>query len=112
MTSKWALYIKEREGKSMFENEAGFATYYFKDKWCYIEDVFILPEYRNKNSSSQFGEEIAKIALKEGYKLLLTSVDLRDKNASRGVYLSLKNGFKPIFADGQLIYFEKEIKGE
>ena len=41
-----AKYIYEREGKYCEESEIGFATYSFGDDYVYIEDLYVLPEYR------------------------------------------------------------------
>lgn len=74
MESLFGKYIKERNNKEIIENEKGFMTYYFVDDACYIEDVYVLPEYRRSRLCVNFGEEVEKIAKEKGCKKLYGSV--------------------------------------
>jgi GNAT superfamily N-acetyltransferase len=112
MASNWANYIIEREGKFVLEKPEGFAIYHYLKDWCYIVDVYVAPEFRASRVAAKLAEEIAEEALKKGYKKLLGSVDTGANNATKSLQYLLKNGFKLMHNDGQLIYLEKAIEGK
>lgn len=103
-------YLAEREGKKVVESEHGFATYKFTDKWCYICDIYVTPEARNKHEASRLADSVAEIAVNAGYSRLLGSVDTRDAGASVSLLAQLSYGFKVLYNDGQVIYLEKILK--
>lgn len=80
--SNHALYIEEREGKNIIEDEYGFATYFFPEKHIvYIEDVFVRKEHRRKGIAFKYADEIVKKAKAVGCKFLLGSIDPKAKGA-------------------------------
>lgn len=74
MESLFGKYIKERNNKEIVENEKGFMTYYFIGDACYIEDVYVLPEYRRTKQCVEFGEQVEKIAKEKGCTKMYGSV--------------------------------------
>ena len=107
--SNWANYLREREGKFVLERSEGFAIYTFIEKYCYIEDIYVAPEFRGSNVLPELMQEITTLALSKGYKWLLGSVDTKDKRASQNMAIHLHYGFKVLHNDSSLTYFQLEI---
>jgi GNAT superfamily N-acetyltransferase len=109
MESNYALYIREREGKEILEDELGFATYVFLPEHCYIEDIFVRQEYRSSGHASRYADAIAEIAKERGYKKLLGSVCPTAKGSDTSLKVLQAYGFKLSSSDRNMIYLEKEI---
>lgn len=107
--SNYAKYIKEREGKSIVEDENGFATYSFQEHMVYIEDIYVIPEKRKMNVASKYADIIAEEAKKLGYNQLLGSVVPTANGATTSLKVLLGYGFKVYAASDNIIYFIKDI---
>jgi len=105
--SNWALYLKERESKNVLEWPNSFVVWQFKEQWLYAIDVWVAPELRKQKLATEMLNNLTNVALEAGYKKLLTSADLRDPGCSVSIQAILNYGFKPLYADGQFLYFEK-----
>jgi len=109
MDSNYALYIREREGKDIYEDEYGFATYVFLPEHCYIEDIFVREQYRTRGHASRYADAIAAIAVERGYKKLLGSVCPSAKGSDTSLKVLMAYGFKLASSEKNIIYLEKEI---
>ena len=109
MESNYALYITEREGKSIIEDEKGFATYNINGDNCYIVDIFVRKEYRKENIASKYADEITKIAKENGCTYLTGSVCPTAHGANTSMKVLLAYGFKLESSINNFIYFRKEI---
>lgn len=109
--SLFGKYIKERSNKSIIEDEHGFATYFtaYNNEYMYIEDLYVLPEFRKKDKASAYADKIAEIAREKGIKKLLGSVDITLESSTTSMKVLFGYGFKLLDIKGQLIYLEKEI---
>ncbi len=107
--SLYGQYILEREGKHIVEDERGFATYSYLEDCVYIEDIYVLPEFRKSGAASKYADFIASEAKLKGYKTILGSVSPRAKNCTSSVSVLLAYGFKLSNCDSNLVYFSKEI---
>lgn len=107
--SLYAQYIQERENKAIVENDKGFATYHFVQEYCYIEDIFVLKEYRKSGLAASFADQITEIAKSKNYNKLLGSVDIRANGATESVKVLLAYGFRVLNTETNLIYFVKDI---
>jgi GNAT superfamily N-acetyltransferase len=110
MSSNYALYIMEREGKHILEDEKGFATYLFTASHCYIEDIYVRPEYRKSNVASSYADQISQIARKKGYTKLLGSVCPQAFGAAASTRVLLAYGFELLSSEKNIIYFEKSLE--
>lgn len=108
----YKAYLEEREKKKFVEVEHGFATYQFIDKWCYICDIYVVPEHRQTKVASRLADKVAEIAIENGYDWLMGSVDVRAPGSSVSLLSQLRYGFKLLHNDGQMIYLDKFIKPE
>jgi predicted GNAT family acetyltransferase len=109
MSSLFAQYIREREGKEIVETENGFATFFYTGEYCYIEDIYVKPELRKSGLASELANQISEIAKNKGVKKLLGSVSPKATGADASMRVLLAYGFKLLSSDKDLIYFEKEI---
>lgn len=108
--SKYAEYIKEREDKEIIEDSRGFATYQFLDSdKCYIESIYVRPDYRNTNVASEMADKVASIAKAKGCNKLLGSVSPTTKNSTASLKVLLAYGFDLDSSTNNLILFSKDI---
>lgn len=105
----YAQYLKEREDLDTLETEKGFATYRFRANDCYIQDIYVLPEYRKQGYGAVIADEIVDKAKAEGYKILTGSVDSRANGAAASTQALEAYGMKPYSVEGSLTYFYKEL---
>ena len=111
MESNYALYIKEREGKSIVEDECGFATYYYpEDNIVYVEDVFVKKEYRRTGKALEYFDKITKEARDKGCEFCITSIDPKAKGALASLKWTLKNGYNFSKQKDGLNWYCKEIQ--
>jgi hypothetical protein len=111
--SLYADYLKEREGKEIFECEDGFVTYsiYKGDvSFVYIEDIYVVPHKRKMGLAGEWADQICEKALKEyGCAYLLGSVDVTARGATDSVKVLLSYGMKVQSTNGNMIYFKKDF---
>lgn len=110
--TKYAKYLEELKGYKMYEDEKGFVTYGIMDDGIYIEDIYVLPEFRKQNIASNYADIIAKKAKQEGYKYLYGSVVPSLKNSHYRNLVLLNYGFNIIAADKDIIWYKKELTNE
>jgi len=111
IVSLYAKYLTERTNDRILEINHGFATYRMlpDQKAVYIIDVFVEADFRRAGTASQLGDEIVKIAKKEGCTKLLGSVVPSLKNSTDSVKFLISYGMKIQSASPDFIVFEKEI---
>ena len=107
--SLYAQYISEREGKHILEHAQGFATYVFMEKGCYIEDIFVVKEYRQTGVAAHLADQIAEIAKEKGYTRLFGSVVPSANNSTISLEVLLAYGFKLDSSSNNFILLVKEI---
>lgn len=112
MSSLFAQYKKEREGAHVVEDENGFATAIPLDDHFYIDEIFVAKGYRKQNFASSYADKLVEIARKLNYNKILGSVDVNANNATTSVKVLLAYGMHLHSVDGNIIYFEKNIKEE
>lgn len=106
---KIAAYFKEREGVESISFDGGFATYIISGEECYIRDIYVEKDYRNRYLASKMADEITKIAKKAGCKYLTGTVMPSANNSTDSVKVLLSYGFKLHSAIQNGIFFRKEI---
>ena len=107
--SLYGEYIQEREGKSIIENDFGFATFLINGDECYVCDIYIKKEHRIKNIASKFTDEIADIGREMGCKYLLGTVTPSLRGATVSMKAQLAYGFKIHAAKDDFIFLRKEL---
>lgn len=107
--SLYAQYIKERLNKDIIETEQGFATYFFIEGGCYIEDIYVHPDHRHSHVASQLADQIAMISKERGVNKLLGSVVPTSNYSTQSIQVLLAYGFKLDSSTNNLILFSKDI---
>lgn len=102
-------YKKERENKDTYITDKGFAIYQINKDECYIEDIYIRPEYRNQKEASSIGVAVEKIAKEQGCKYVSGTVFIGKGNQTESTLRLLTFGFRVAGADKNIIYFIKDI---
>ena len=106
----YKTYLEElHPGKSLIETEAGFVVYWLRGKECYIEDVYVKPEFRKAGVSKLFSDEVAKVARQHDCTFLSGTVVPTAKNSTTSLKMMLSSGFKLHSAEQNLIIFTKEL---
>lgn len=109
MGSLYSRYIKERTGKHCIENNTGFATYEIQVPYCYIEDIYILPEHHKGGRASKLADIIVEIAKSQGCTTLLGTVQPSTKGSTESMKVLLAYGFKLLRSELDKIRFAMEI---
>lgn len=107
--SKFAAYLKEREGVELIETERGFSIYVITGEECYIRDVFVYPEYRKQGAGSDICDTISAIARESGCKIITTSVSPLANNPTLSMDAILRYGMKLNCVLNGLIFFSKDL---
>lgn len=112
MESNYSLYIKEREGLEILEDEKGFATYRElpAKQAVYIQDIFVRREFRKEGIAKAYADRIVFQAKLKGYTTLIGSIDPKTNGAKASKQILEAYGMQLKFKgpDG-LFYFTKEI---
>lgn len=107
--SNYGLYISEREGFNIVELPEGFATYKITAPECYIRDIYVRPEFRDKDIAKQMLDKICKIAKEQNCNHITGSVDTNDKNATTNLKAAFVYGYKILKNSYSMILLIKEI---
>lgn len=108
--SLFADYIKERENKSIIECEKGFATYsIYSNGECYLQDIYVAPEYRKQHIGSQMADEVVKIAQEQKCHTLVGSVCIDALGCTESMKAFLSYGMKLSTIRGNIIFLKKDI---
>lgn len=102
-------YLLERENTHLYYDEDSFITYEFYDDYCYIKDVYVVPEKRRTGKAIELGNMIIALAKDKGYDKVMGSVCLSTngwKNSLQGMY---KVGYTFHDRKEDMIYLIKEI---
>jgi len=108
LTSLYAQYVLEREGFETIENDYGFATFKIEEDECYIRDIFVKKEHREKSIASELADFIMDRARTAGCRYLTGSV-FADEDGTPSLKVLLAYGFSLSNVEGDMIYFKKEI---
>jgi len=108
--SLYANYIKERENKEIIETPEGFATYkIFENGECYLQDIYILPEFRNSGLATSFADQVCMKAKLAGCSVLIGSVSIDDQNVTRNLKIFLAYGMDVYKIIGSMIFLRKNL---
>lgn len=109
--SMYADYVKETRGIESLETDFGFATYIIRAGECYIEDIYVKPQFRKDRVGAEMADKIRAIAKEQGCKLLTGTVNcLFHKDPSTSAKVLLAYGFKISKVVNDVIFFKMEIE--
>jgi ribosomal protein S18 acetylase RimI-like enzyme len=104
-----AAYLKEREGFDCIVMDEGFASYRIAGEECYIRDIWVHSDYRQKNIASLIADRIEHAAIQSGCKYLSGSVSTTANHATESCKVLLAYGFEVYGAVQDGIFFRKEL---
>jgi GNAT superfamily N-acetyltransferase len=107
----WAAYIKETLGKEMIQTDKGFATFFIVPgtSVCYIEDIYVLPEHRKSDITTEMENSVKKWAVERGCTELMGSVNLSISTPERSLQILLHRGYKLSQVTPSMIYLKKKL---
>ena len=108
MSSLYKNYAEERTNKKVIETDKGFAVYSYYENAVYIEDIYVLPEYRKEGHAKKIADLICEEAKQKEINILIGSVDAKAKGADESVKTLLAYGMS-ISDSNSLIWFKKDI---
>lgn len=109
MDDLYLKYRKEREGIEYIVVEGAFITFKGFGDYCYIEDLYCIPELRDSGIIKDLVNKVEDIAKKAGYEKLLGSVDINAKNAELNLKSCFNHGYRILKLEGSMIWLHKEI---
>jgi len=105
----YAAYLKERENVDVIKHEHGFALIKPLNNALYIQDIYVMPEYRQKGAAKSMLHWVEGLAKEKGYGHVLGSCDPVAKGATVSMKAMLACGFELQACDGGLIYLIKSV---
>ena len=102
-------YLKEREGIELYYEEDGFITYIFMDDYCYIKDVYVVPEKRRSGKAIELGNKIIALAKERGYDKVMGSICRSTHGWQKSLQGMYKVGYVSKEVKDDMIYLIKEI---
>lgn len=107
--SLYGDYIKERANREIIESDIGFATYYYLNDGCYVEEIYVKPEFRKSNEASKMADKISEIAKENDYKKLYGTVCPTANGATNSLKVLLAYGFSLDSCINNLIILKKDL---
>lgn len=107
--SLFSEYVKERGGKEIVESDKGFATYYYIENGCYIEDIYVQPEFRKSGEASRLADQISEIAKSNGCKILYGTVCPQANGSTSSLKVLLAYGFSLDSSINNLVILKKDL---
>ncbi len=95
MASLWADYWREK-GYIVVETERGFISAIIHEDTCFIDNLYVKPEYRGTSSALQLALQVTKIAEDKGCNWLTAEVYKSDADYAYNVSLHRHFGLLPI----------------
>lgn len=102
-------YILEREGKFIVEDERGYATYLYLPEAVYIENIFVLPEFRKMGVATEYADAICELARLKGVQTVIGSVKPSAHGSTQSLKVLLAYGMSLREATDDAIFLVKKI---
>ena len=109
MSEMYADYLKDLGAKTMYTTDKGFAIYSIFDDKCYLEDIYVKPDFRGTSVATELADKICTIGREKGCKILLGSVIPSTKVATVNMKIFLHYGMKITEASQNFILLSKEL---
>lgn len=107
--SMWAEYIKERQDAESLESDIGFVTYQINKTECFINDMYVKPEYRKSNKASDLIRQLSAIAKAAGCTEITATVCPSANNSTQALHAALHIGFRLKASGNNYVLISKEI---
>jgi len=103
--------MKERQSCQFLEAESYFVSYRIQGDYCYLQDMYILPEKRGMGFSKDLVLLLESTAKEANCKYMTTTINLSNKDSENkaNIKTAFKSGFRVNGAEKDCIYFIKDI---
>lgn len=102
-------YLAERDGATVFYNDAGFITYAINGDECYFSEFYVKPEKRGSMAAYKLWSHVLKTAWESKCTHIIGSVDTTTRNWQLSERLMKKVGFSVYQRLGTMIYYRKNL---
>jgi len=106
----YADYLKEQKGVKIIELPEGFATYKIDGNTCYLQDIYVKPEFRIKGIASKLADRVTQFAKEAKCTRLLGSTEVGTAGDTVSLQAQLAYGFKLYMLSGSVIVTSKELQ--
>lgn len=98
-------YIREREGREVYQTLEGFITYEMIDEnTVYLVDIYVATQFRNKNIATQLADYVVELT---NAKVVMGSIDPNIPSAHTSLLVLLAYGMKLDRYENGLLLFKK-----
>lgn len=109
--SLYAQYVFEREGLTVISTGDAFLSYKFREKECFLQDIFVAKEKRMTSIGRQMLQQLFDIAIANGSNVVTANIYTKDPNANDTLKAALACGFKIISSGNNVLLIAKELGG-
>lgn len=102
-------YLLERENTHLHYDEDSFITYEFIDNYCYIKEVYVVPEKRREGKALKLGLMIQDLARNKGMHYVMGSVCISTNGWQKSLAGMYKDGYTLHKTDKDMIYLVKDL---
>lgn len=96
-------------GQKCIETAYGFCTYTVAPPELFIEDCYVIPEYRRTKHATHLVDQANAAGKELGCRLLTCCVNTKSGIATESTKAILSYGFKILRSTDAAVYFYKEI---
>lgn len=111
MSSMWAKYKEERGTGTVIETEKGFICFSIGNRECFIQDCYVLPEFREKGEAVSLMNQVRDVALKSDCLTLTMNISVGINGSNRSLKCCLDYGFEVMGVAGNVLILSKVIRG-
>lgn len=105
----YKTYCRDREGIEVIEFDYGFMLLKSLPNMLYIQDIFVLPEYRTAGKGREMLEYTEQRAICEGKSAILGSCSPAGDGSTISMKAMLACGFRLSSCEKDMIYLVKEL---
>ncbi len=105
----YAAYLKERENRDVLETPWGFAIVAEHTDCLYLQDIYVLPEFRKQGKGREMLAIVEDAARALGYKKVLGSCTPPAAGSDASLRAIMACGFRLLSCDKDIIYLVKEL---
>ena len=106
----YSKYVKERENLDEIKTDKGFIHYRLDRDTCWINDYFVLREYRNEGHGYFLANQVFEICKELGVKNVFCQVDTRAAGQEFSTFTIENFGFDLIKEKGSLKFYKMGVR--
>lgn len=107
--SFYADYYKERLGCETLETERGFCVYKVTNQECFIQEIYVHPDWRMQGEMVGLLARVQNKTQKEGCTYMSDTVVPRAAGCTEALFAAIKAGFKIVSSSSTCILVVKDF---